>query len=803
MQLAQKNELTEESAATTRKIILDVNGMKCAGCVKAVERQLTQHPGVKSACVNLATEIAVVEIEDAVEGNTLAQLLTAKGFPSEMRTTQGSSRVGKQDQEMRSAFVQLIVAFGLLLFSGLGHFGSHLFPVLSNIGLNNIWFHCGLATLALLFPGRPIIIDGWLGWGRGSPNMNTLIALGTLTAYITSLVALLFPRMGWDCFFDEPVMMLGFILLGKTLEKQAKGRAASAFHQLLALRPQIARLIVNSDGQQLAVSPNINIIEIPAEQVRVGEWLQVLPGDKVPVDGQVQFGQTTVDESMLTGEAVPVIKQPGDSVAAGTINQSGTVTIVAKKIGEDTTLAQIVALVEAAQNRKAPVQKLADTIAGYFTYAVLTASFLTWAFWYFLGTHVWPEVYIASGMFMSNHSVHSPLLNDQNSALLISLKLAIAVLVVACPCALGLATPTAILVGTGVGAEFGLLIKGGDVLEKVHHLNTIVFDKTGTLTTGNPTVTDCLPLTDIDTANLMQLAAAVEKGTCHPLAKAIQQSGEKLNLPIPHAMNFYTEPGMGVSAMVEGKSVLLGNWEWLNSHGITINTTAQEQGQKLAQEGKTVIGVAVDNMLAGLIAVSDTIRPDAKLTVNHLQRMGLHVILLSGDRLEAAVVIAQQLGLDSTNVIAGVTPEQKAGLIRSLQQGSLNVGDSSCVVAMVGDGINDAPALSQADVGIALSSGTDVAMESAEIVLMGDSLSDVVASIQLARKTFTKIRQNLFWAFAYNTIAIPLAAGVLLPSLHFVLTPSSAAAIMAFSSVSVVTNSLLLRGVKPQNLRTN
>jgi len=800
MQLAQKNELTEESAATTRRVILDVSGMKCAGCVKAVETQLTQHPGVKSACVNLATEIAVVEIEDAVEGDTLAQVLTAKGFPSEMRNSQGFSRVGKQDQEMRSAFMQLIVASGLLLFSGLGHFGSHLFPILSTIGLNNIWFHCVLATLALLFPGRPIIIDGWLGWRRGSPNMNTLIALGTLTAYITSLVALLFPRMGWDCFFDEPVMMLGFILLGKTLEKQAKGRAASAFHQLLALRPQIARLIVNPDGQKLAVSPNINIIEIPADQVRVGEWLQVLPGDKIPVDGQVQFGQTTVDESMLTGEAVPVIKQPGDSVAAGTINQSGTVSIVARKIGEDTVLAQIVALVESAQTRKAPVQKLADTIAGYFTYAVLTASFLTWAFWYFIGTRVWPEVYITSGMVMGNHSI--PLLNDlndQNSALLISLKLAIAVLVVACPCALGLATPTAILVGTGVGAESGLLIKGGDVLEKVHHLNTIVFDKTGTLTTGNPIVTDCLPLTDIDTTNLMQLAAAVEKGTCHPLAKAIQQSGEKLNLPIPHAMNFYTEPGMGVSAMVEGKSVLLGNWEWLNSHGITINTTAQEQGQKLAKEGKTVIGVAVDDILAGLIAVSDTIRPDAKLTVNHLQRMGLHVIILSGDRLEAAVVIAQQLGLDSTNVIAGVTPEQKAGLIRSLQQGSLNVGDNSCVVAMVGDGINDAPALSQADVGIALSSGTDVAMESAEIVLMGDSLSDVVASIQLARKTFTKIRQNLFWAFAYNTIAIPLAAGVLLPSLHFVLTPSSAAAIMAFSSVSVVTNSLLLRGVKPQN----
>ncbi|MFM2061460.1 MAG: hypothetical protein RLZZ507_1130 [Cyanobacteriota bacterium] len=809
MQLAPETKLTPESTPPNRdtnseKIILDVGGMKCAGCVKAVEKQLTQHPAVQNVCVNLATEVAVVEAEvGAVDADTLAKVLTATGFPSQPRTakTQAtgakSDPTAKQRQEMQAAFKQLVIAALLLLFSGIGHFGNTIFPIFNDIGLNNIWFHCGLATVALLIPGRPIIIDGWQGWRRGAPNMNTLVSLGTLTAYTTSLVALLFPQMGWECFFDEPVMMLGFILLGRTLEKQARGRAASAFRQLLALQPQIARLIVNPDSEKFIAGANI--VQIPAEQVRVGEWLQVLPGDKVPVDGEVRFGQTTVDESMLTGEVVPVIKQPGDTVAAGTINQSGAIAIQATRTGDDTTLAHIVALVEAAQTRKAPVQKLADTVAGYFTYAVLTASLLTFLFWYFFGTHIWPDINISAisgGMEMMSHATHHPGNNIQYSALLISLKLAIAVMVVACPCALGLATPTAILVGTGIGAERGLLIKGGDVLEKVHQLNTVVFDKTGTLTTGNPTVTDCLLFTNLEESSpsLLQLAAAVESGTYHPLAQAIHQEAQRLNLSIPHAVDFHTEPGMGVSAVVEGKNLLLGNWEWLQRHGITISETAQENAQKLAIQGKTVIGVAVGDNLAGLIAVSDTLRPDAKATVNKLRQMGLRVILLSGDRLEAASAIAQQLGLDSTDVMAGISPAKKASAIQSLQTGeSVIIPNSQSVVAMVGDGINDAPALSQADVGIALHSGTDVAMETAEIILMRDCLNDVVESIQLSRATFNKIRQNLFWAFAYNTIGIPLAAGVLLPNFGFVLSPSSAAALMAFSSVSVVTNSVLLR----------
>ncbi|UKO99279.1 heavy metal translocating P-type ATPase [Nostoc sp. UHCC 0870] len=836
MQLVPKTQLDLEPTPTREKILLDVGGMMCAGCVSAVERQLTQYPGVQSACVNLATEVAVVESETgAVDPELLAQKLTAAGFPTQPRKTSdkvagkstSADPTERQRRQMRTAWQQLAIAAVLLLFSGIGHLGnlgSQILPV-----LDNIWFHYGLATLALLIPGRPILIDGWLGWRRNAPNMNTLVGLGTLTAYTASVVALFFPQLGWECFFDEPVMMLGFILLGRTLEQQARGKAAAAFRKLLALQPQIARLIPNPDTEKIGLGSNT--IEIPAEQVKVGEWVQVLPGDKIPVDGEVRFGQTTINESMLTGEAVPVIKQPGDTVAAGTINQSGAIAIQATRTGADTTLAHIVALVEAAQTRKAPVQKLADTVAGYFTYGVLTASALTFVFWYVFGTHIWPDVTTTGGIEIMSHAAHTTqhqAISTQHAPLLISLKLAIAVMVVACPCALGLATPTAILVGTGIGAEQGLLIKGGDVLEKVHKLNTVVFDKTGTLTTGHPQVTDCLVVGDWGQINskfkimpsnevkgqnsklescqgletreieenntqcpmshdLIQLAAAVESGTYHPLAKAIQQEAKRLQLAIPDAVDFHTEAGLGVSAVVNGETVLLGNWEWLSWHGVVIDETAQQSAKELATEGKTVVGVAVAGILAGVIGVQDTLREDAHTTVEQLRQMGLRVMLLSGDRPEAASAIAQKLGIDHTDVLAGIPPSKKAAVIQELQT------QSAHHVAMIGDGINDAPALSQADVGIALHSGTDVAMETAQIVLMRDRLSDVVQAICLSRATFNKIRQNLFWAFAYNTIGIPLAAGVLLPNWGFVLSPSGAAALMAFSSVSVVTNSVLLR----------
>ncbi len=797
MQLVPKTTL--ETAPAKETIALDVQGMKCASCVKVVEKQLTQHPDVISACVNLVTEVAVVECVTTVDPDVLAQKLTAAGFKAQPRYPQGDvvTTPASPGERQPSAIWQLVTASGLLLLSSLGHLSEWGGPLIPS--LHNIWLHCGLATVTLAIPARPILIDGWRGLRINAPNMNTLVALGALTAYSASLVALLFPQLGWECFFDEPVMLLGFILLGRTLEQQARGRAAAAFKQLLALQPQVAHLIAEPK-----VTTGREGVEIPADRVRVGEWLQVLPGEKIPVDGEVVAGQTTVDEGMLTGEPVPVTKQPGDGVTAGTINQSGAIAIRATRTGKDTTLAQIVALVEAAQTRKAPVQKLADTVAGYFTYGVITAALLTFIFWYFIGSHIWSDVLQVAAVSTQQITLHTQHLANthtlQPSPLLLSLKLGVAVMVVACPCALGLATPTAILVGTGVGAERGLLIKGGDVLERVHKLDTVVFDKTGTLTSGSPVVTDYLSVEEdketrrqgdkgkeTSPATLLQLAAAVESGTSHPLAAAIKEAAQRQGLAIPDATDFYTQPGLGISAVVGKTKVLLGNWEWLNQNSISISDADLSRAQALASSGKTVVYVAADNVLIGLIAVTDTLRADAKKAVEQLRNsLGLRVMLLTGDTPEAADGIAQQLGLSASDVIAGVRPDGKAAAIATLQS-------QNCKVAMVGDGINDAPALAQADVGIALHAGTDVAMETAQIILMRDRLTDVVEVIQLSRATFNKIRQNLFWAFAYNTLGIPVAAGVLLPTTGFVLSPAAAGALMAFSSVSVVTNSLLLR----------
>nr|WP_242031962.1 heavy metal translocating P-type ATPase [Microcoleus sp. FACHB-672] len=802
-------------AAAQEMITLDVGGMKCAGCVTVVERQLIQHPGVISACVNLATEVASVACETGtVDPDALANQLTLAGFPTQPRnsssetatnleTTGSLSTTERRQQSFQQQLWRVALAGILILLSGIGHLGQMGWADLPF--LSTIWFHWGLATVALLGPGRSIFIDGWRGLRRNAPNMNTLVGLGAMSAYLASCVALLFPQLGWECFFDEPVMLLGFILLGRTLEQLARRRAANALEALISLQPATARLVADPAKN----SSTTTGVEIPVAQVRVGEWLQVLPGEKIPVDGEVVAGTTTVDESMLTGEAVPVIKQSASLVAAGTLNQSGVIVVRATRTGKDTTLAQIVTLVEDAQTRKAPVQKLADTVAGYFTYGVMTIAALTFIFWYFAGTHLWPLETLPQAQHIA--SLHhempvispNPALSTQPSALLLSLKLTIAVLVIACPCALGLATPTAILVGTGIGAERGLLIRGGDVLEKVHQLDTVVFDKTGTLTTGHPAVTDCLPIFNdskflmlnsdfIKNSNhqpenfLLQLAATVESGASHPLAVAIVEEAHRLELPLVSAQDFYTEPGLGVRASVNGLMVVLGTDEWLMQQGISIPKAERTRVLKLASAGKTVVYVAAAGVLVGLIACRDSLRSDAKATLDRLRQMGLRVMLLTGDRQEAADAIAQQLGLTAADVIAGVRPDGKATAIEHLQaQGHR--------VAMVGDGINDAPALAQADVGIALHSGTDVAVETAGIVLMHNHLMDTVKSIELSRRTLLKIRQNLFWAFAYNTLGIPVAAGALLPGFGIVLSPAAAGALMAFSSVSVVGNSLLLR----------
>ncbi len=834
----------------TEKITLDVQGMKCAGCVGAVERQLSQCPGIISTSVNLVTKVAVCEAEiDRIDPQALAAQLTKAGFPTQARDQQTPSFPSSESpsQKTQQQLRQLATALLLLVLSSLGHFLTHS-------QMDNIWWHWGLATFSILLPGRSILQSGIMALFRGAPTMNTLVALGTLSAYTASCLALFFPQLGWECYFDEPVMLLGFILLGRILEDQARTKAASTYTALLQQQPQVARLIPPPVNQGIdrnldqnpenSLIKNSAAIDIPVYQVRVGEWLQVLPGEKIPVDGEVGIGQSLVDESMITGEPLPVAKQSGSLVMAGTLNQSGVLGIQATRTGKDTTLGQILTMVEAAQTRKAPIQKLADTVAGYFTYGVMSIALLTFCFWYFLGTKIWDPTFLAThSLFWEAHQ-HSTAMSDVMMPTIappiaLSGKLAIAVLVVACPCALGLATPTALLVGTSMGAERGLLIRGGDILEQINSVDTVIFDKTGTLTSGNPEVSDFLLLPEVylsrssiipqtssksilnptldspelapcstttlefgieelgieETRNyLWQLAASLEATTCHPLGRAISQSQQRQSLtaslaplPLLEVIDSHTAAGLGVSGVVDSKSVCLGNQAWLAQGGVEISSGAIDHAQSLANQGKTVVYLAVEGKLQAIIAVQDRLRADAVATMQELAALGLKIMILTGDQPATAKAIGQQLGLDNLpdQIQAGLLPQDKAEIIAKLQaQGQK--------VAMVGDGINDAAALAQADVGIALQGGTDVAVETAGLVLIHNHLRDVPRAIVLSRATFQKIQQNLFWAFAYNTLAIPLAAGCLFPW-GISLNPSVAGALMAFSSLSVVTNSLLLR----------
>lgn len=789
-----------ESAAPSHTITLDVGGMKCAGCIRSVEKALTQQPGVQEAIVNLVTEVATVTADPRIKPETLAQALTAAGFPSQPRYPEGGSesiQAGlltleeRRQLEAQHQRQQLMIATALLITSSLGHL-THALGI-TVPAFSNDWFHGSLAAATLMVPGRPILVEGWQGLRRNAPNMNTLIGLGAFTAFATSLVALLFPNLGWECFFDEPVMLIGFILLGRSLEQKARHRAAAALQSLVALQPKTAH-VVGKDGDRASLpigSATGTAIDIPIDLVRVGEWVQVLPSEQMPVDGEILQGSSAIDEAMLTGESVPVLKAVGDLVSAGTFNQSGALILRVTRVGQDTTLARIIHLVEAAQTRKAPIQKLADTVAGYFTYGVMAIATLTGLFWYFVGTQLWPQVLEAAPHAMSHMAM--PLAAHSSSPLLLSLKLTIAVLVIACPCALGLATPMALLVGSGIGAERGLLIRGADVLERAHQLDTIVFDKTGTLTAGSPTVTAVFLAPGSPpqaTHLLLRIAATVESGTRHPLAKAIIQAAQREGLPLLNATDFQTLPGLGVAARVQlGQAysqTRLGTLDWFAQLKIPIDHLVAIQAQALAAAGKTVVAVALEQELIGLLAIEDPIRVDAAGTIQALQSQGLRVKLLTGDRIETATYLAEILGIAPQDVMAQVPPEGKATAIAQLQAAGHRVG-------MVGDGINDAPALAKADVGIALQSGTEVATETAGIVLVADRLTSVTAALDLSRATFGKIRQNLWWAFGYNLLAIPAAAGVLLPVYHFTLTPAGAGLLMALSSISVATNSLLLR----------
>jgi P-type Cu2+ transporter len=766
--------------------------MKCAGCVQSVEKALSQNQGVLSASVNLVTEKATIAYQSpAISPDGLAIALTELGFPTQVEFPPSAAQslnnapVDPEEKVLQRLW-QIGFAILLVALSMVGHL--HEFTGLHIPILGELWFHWGLATLALLGPGRSMILDGGLSLWRRIPNMNTLVSLGALTAYFASDVALVWPQIGWECFFDAPVMIVGLVLLGRTLEEQARGRATAEFKALLGLQPAIARRVLNPTQNPIQSEP------IAVAQVRVGTVLQVLPGDKFPVDGILTAGQSAVNEAMLTGESQPVEKGCGDRVMAGTLNQSNMVVMEATRTGSETALAQIIRCVEAAQARKAPIQRLADQISGYFVYGVMAIAALTFLFWALVGTRLWPEVLHHAGS--ATHHLEASAMQGDRLGLLLSLKLAIAVLVVACPCALGLATPTAIVVGTSLGAEQGLLIRGGDVLEAVHHLDTVIFDKTGTLTTGNPVVaTYWLSAASRleKPEQLLQFAASLENNAQHPFAAAILAKATELNLERLSVTHWVAHPGSGLSGVINGETLCLGSLAWLDAQGVEGVEGDRHQANALAAQGHSIIFLAIDGQYAGSIAIQDPLRPDAIETVAALRQQKLKVLMLTGDQRTTAESIGSQLGLSAQEIYAAVSPTDKAKVIQALQAEGKKV-------AMVGDGINDAPALVQADVGIALSSGTDVAIETAQIVLMHSQLTqqaprlgDVSRALKLSNATFRTIQQNLCWALGYNLLGIPLAAGVFLPGFGILLNPAMAAALMAFSSVSVVTNALTLR----------
>jgi len=650
----------------------------------------------------------------------------------------------KPEAELRN--LKHMVAFSLalgiptLIFSFV-----KILPLLSN----NVWL--------FLFATPVQFVAGWRYYKgtldaikNRAANMDTLIATGTTSAWLYSTMVTFFPDFFPDSevYFDTAALIIALVLVGRLLEDIAKGKASEAVRKLMELQPSLARVIRNGVEE-----------EIPVEQIQVGDIIVVKPGEKIPVDGIVVGGHSTVDEKMITGESIPVEKKVGDEVIGATMNKAGMLKFKATKVGADTTLSQIIKLVEEAQIARAPIQRLADVVSSYFVPAVFAVAVASFLVWYFLG----------------------------GKGFTFALAIFISVLIIACPCALGIATPTAIMVGTGKGAENGILIKGGEYLEKTHKLNTIVFDKTGTLTKGEPSVTDIVTEEDMREDELLYLAASVEKHSEHPIGLAIVERAKEKKIELAEPTEFEAIAGHGVKAKVEGKKLVMGTLKLMKDERVFLSEELEKSANMLFDEGKTLSFVAVGKKVKGIIAVADTLKPNAVEAVKRLQKMGLEVIMLTGDNKRTAAAIAKKTGID--RYLAEVLPQDKANEIKELQR-------EGKIVAMVGDGINDAPALAQSDVGIAIGGGTDVALETGGIVLIKDDLMDVVTSIQLSKKTVSKIKQNLFWAFFYNVAFIPIAAGVLAP-LGILMHPIYAGAAMASSSVTVVTNSLLLRRFVP------
>ncbi|MEN9220417.1 MAG: heavy metal translocating P-type ATPase [Thermostichales cyanobacterium GMQP_bins_62] len=725
-------------------VVVPVMGMSCASCATSIERVLTQVPGVKAAAVNFASEQASITFDPRLTSfDQLQRAVQSLGYDLAAPTS-----LPQRPPLNRQLWVAVVLSTILVVGS---------LPMMLGVTIPGwpLWLHHPWTQLLLSAPiqlwcGHGFVRKAWAAGRHRVANMDTLVALGTNVAYIYSFFPTLFPefflRQGLpaDVYYEAAAVVITLVLVGEALEGRAKRQTAAAIRHLIGLQAKTA--VVLRDGQEQTV---------PLEQVQVGDVLRVRPGEKIPVDGIVLAGSSTVNESMLTGESVPVLKQVGSEVIGATLNQTGSLQIQATRVGSQTVLAQIIRLVEQAQNSKAPIQKLADQITGWFVPVVLAISIGTFVVWFWL---------------LGNATL--------------SMVTAATVLIIACPCALGLATPTAIMVGTGKGAELGILFKHAEALERAHQVTTVVFDKTGTLTQGHPQVTQIWSRHG-DPEKLLQMAAAVEQHSEHPLARAVVEGAGEQDLP--EVQDFRAYPGQGVEATLQGSRIQIGTQAWLQELGIA--TEVGEQGLVWEGEGQTVIWVAWEGEVAGLMAVADPIKAEAAQVVRQLQGMGLEVLLLTGDNPRTAQAIAAQAGIPT--VIAQVRPEHKAAEIARLQRQGKRV-------AMVGDGINDAPALAQADIGIAVGTGTDVAIAASDITLLGGDLSRIPVALDLSRATLANIRQNLFFAYIYNVVGIPIAAGVLFPGFGLLLNPMVAGAAMALSSLSVVSNALRLRGYRPR-----
>jgi P-type Cu+ transporter len=756
---------------------LQVTGMSCASCVANVQRAIEAMPGVSSAVVNLATSSARVEYSpDVTPISDIINVVKEIGYDA-VEKIEGQDVLDRErearQKEITRQRLNLIIAAAVGAIIMIGTFQPYwIFPGFIPAWMNNKVFLFILTTPVVLGPGRQFFINSWNGLRHGLTDMNLLYATGIGAAYLIAVINTFFPDAGFGgreaTFYEAAAMLTAFIILGRYLEAVTRGRTSEAIRRLMKLQPKKARVL--RDGKEL---------EIQAEEVQINDTVIVRPGEAIPVDGVVQEGYSSVDQAMITGESIPVEKKVGDEVIGGTLNKTGAFRFKATRIGKDTALAQIIKLVEDAQTTKAPIQKLADQVAGHFILGVHGLALAVFLFWFFFGYGQW--------FVPQSRLILTPYVLAGMGVFGFSLLTSITVLIISCPCALGLATPSAVMAGSGKGAEYGILFKGADAIEETARLNAIIFDKTGTLTKGEPSVTDVLAVKGFTQDEILHLAAVAEKNSEHPLGEAIIRGARQKGLEPEDPTSFNAIPGSGVEANLNGKNILLGNRRLMTSYQVDLDGLSSEAA-RLELEGKTAMFVGVNGQPAGIVAVADTLKETSALAVQELHRLGLQVAMITGDNRQTAEAIAKQVGID--RVLAEVLPEDKASEVRKLQAEGLKV-------AMVGDGINDAPALAQANVGIAIGSGTDVAKETGHIILVKDDLLDVVAGIQIGRQTLRLIKQNLFWAFGYNTITIPIGAGLLYPFFAQMVSPELAALLMATSSLSVTLNTLRMRGYIP------